>query len=143
LSLAALYAGNNPDNIHIIIETVVAIIITFTLIIGEKSGINVSINATAAIEISNAIIDQMSVKMIDSIKNCNNIFVLLAHIAFLIHISLVLSVTDTNMIFMIQIHHTINAIAQIHHNKRLNFVINHCICSALSLFVRKSNPVSL
>ena len=40
------------------------------------------------------------VKVIDSIRNCNSIFPLVAPIAFLSPISLVLSVTETSIIFM-------------------------------------------
>ena len=57
-----------------------------------------------------AIIHHIAVTTTDSIKNCVMMSPFRAQIAFLIQISLVLSVTETNIIFIIQIHHTSNEI---------------------------------
>jgi hypothetical protein len=53
-----------------------------------------------------AIIHPIAVTTTDSIKNCVIMSAFNAQIAFLIHISLVLSVTDTSIIFITPIHHT-------------------------------------
>jgi hypothetical protein len=60
-----------------------------------------------------AIIHPIAVTTTDSIKNCVIISAFKAQIAFLIQISLVLSVTETNIIFITPIHHTNNEIDQI------------------------------
>jgi hypothetical protein len=60
-----------------------------------------------------AIIHPIEVTTTDSIKNCVIISQFKAQIAFLIQISLVLSVTDTNIIFITHIHPTNNDIDQI------------------------------
>jgi len=49
----------------------------------------------------------------DSIKNCIKISVFVAQIAFLIQISLVLSITETSIIFITQIHPTRSEIVAI------------------------------
>ena len=64
-----------------------------------------------------AIIHPIAVTTTDSIKNCVIISLFNAQIAFLIHISLVLSVTDTSMMFITQIHHTSNETDPIAANK--------------------------
>jgi hypothetical protein len=69
LSFAALYAGISPKRIPIQTATVVAIMITFPFITGLKSGIKVSIIFTTQYENQIAIIEPISVKIIDSIKN--------------------------------------------------------------------------
>jgi hypothetical protein len=53
-------------------------------------------------------IHPIAVTTTDSIKNCVMISLFNAQIAFLIHISLVLSVTETNIIFITQIPPTSN-----------------------------------
>jgi hypothetical protein len=57
-----------------------------------------------------AIIHPIAVTTTDSIKNCVIMSAFSAQIAFLIQISLVLSVTDTSIIFITQIHPTSNEI---------------------------------
>jgi hypothetical protein len=60
-----------------------------------------------------AIIHPIAVTTTDSIKNCVIISPFKAQIAFLIQISLVLSVTETSIIFITPIHHTNNDIDHI------------------------------
>ena len=64
-----------------------------------------------------AMIHPIAVTTTDSIKNCVIISPFNAQIAFLIQISLVLSVTETSMIFITQIHPTSNEIDPIAANK--------------------------
>lgn len=140
LSLAALRAGIRPKTIPIAVATHTANNTTITLINGLKSGITLASSAVTPYEKPIAISDHKSVKMIDSTKNCSIIMRLVAPIAFLIPISLVLSVTETSIIFMIPIPHTTSAIAPIPPSKRENFFIMLLICLSHSSSVLVLNP---
>ena len=71
----------------------------------------------------------MTVINTDSAKNWLTISDFFAQIAFLIQISFVLSVTETSMIFMTQIHQTSNEIAAI---DAKNVDMTHMILSTIS-----------
>ena len=79
-----------------------------------------------------AMIHPIAVTTTDSIKNCVIISPFKAHMAFLIQISLVLSVTDTNMMFITHIHHTNNEIDPIAANKYVKIHIALSIASEIA-----------
>lgn len=70
----------------------------------------------------------IDVNTIDSVKNCVIMSLSRAHIDLRIHISRVRSDTDTSMIFIIQIHHTIN---ETDATTKRNALINHVIVLAV------------
>ena len=74
----------------------------------------------------------MAVTTTDSIKNCVIISPFKAQIAFLIQISLVLSVTETNIIFMTQIHHTSKEIDPMAANRYVKIDIALSIASPIA-----------
>jgi hypothetical protein len=69
-----------------------------------------------------------------SVKNCMIISFFDAQMAFLIQISFVLSVTETSIIFITQIHHTKREIQAIHHNNIVNIEVIEVIFSSISLW---------
>jgi len=79
-----------------------------------------------------AIIHQIAVTTTDSIKNCVIISPFKAQIAFLIQISLVLSVTETSIIFITPIHPTSNEIDPIAANKYVKMDIASSIASQIA-----------
>jgi len=79
-----------------------------------------------------AIIHQIAVTTTDSIKNCVIISLFKAQIAFLIQISLVLSVTETSIIFITHIHHTSNEIDQIAASKYVKIDMALSIASQIA-----------
>jgi len=96
----ARYAGKNPDTTPTIIETRSAMNTTLK---GIAVGRKVSMIKLIGKAIMIPMIPPMRHNAADSIKNCRRMVRRGAPIALRIPISLVRSVTDTNMIFMIPI----------------------------------------
>jgi hypothetical protein len=85
-------------------------------------------------------IHPIAVTTTDSIKNCVIISLFSAQIAFLIQISLVLSVTETSIIFITHIHPTNNDIDQIAASKYVNIHIALSIASQMADKEETENP---
>ena len=104
---AAFFAGPIPETIQIINVRVVAKI-TISVVIETwiHSILKLFTSCIASHASIIAIIHPIAVTTTDSIKNCVMISLFKAQIAFLIQISLVLSVTETSIIFITHIHHT-------------------------------------
>lgn len=79
-----------------------------------------------------AITQPIAVTTTDSIKNCVIISPFNAQIAFLIQISLVLSVTETSIIFITHIHHTSKEIEPIAASKYVKIDIALSIASPIA-----------
>ena len=79
-----------------------------------------------------AMIHQIAVTTTDSIRNWVIISLFNAQIAFLIQISLVLSVTETSIIFITPIHHTSKEIEPIAANKYVKIDIALSIASQIA-----------
>ena len=79
-----------------------------------------------------AIIHPIAVTTTDSIKNCVMMSAFKAQIAFLIQISLVLSVTETSIIFITQIHPTSNDIEPIAASRYVKIHIALSIASPIA-----------
>ena len=79
-----------------------------------------------------AMIHPIAVTTTDSIKNCVIISPFNAQIAFLIQISLVLSVTETSIIFITHIHHTSSDIDHIAASKYVNIPMALSIASEIA-----------
>lgn len=88
-------------------------------------------------ENKSAIIPPVKHKMDDSVKNCTIISFFLAPIAFRIPISRVRSVTETSIIFIIPIPHTIREIAAIPEINNAICPIAFLICSIIFALVYK------
>lgn len=73
-----------------------------------------------------------NVNITDSVKNWNIISRFKAQIDLRIHISRVLSETDTSIIFITHIHHTIKDIAAIHHKNALKAAVTSWIADSIS-----------
>ena len=111
---AAFLAGPIPDTIHIKNVRAVAKNTTSPVIAMLIHSIwKLFTSCIASRDSIMAITHHIEVTTTDSIKNCVIMSQFNAQIAFLIQISLVLSVTDTNIIFITQIHHTSNDTHQI------------------------------
>jgi hypothetical protein len=111
---AAFLAGQIHDTIQI--KKVSAVASTTTSIVIETlihSMWKLFTSCIASRESIIAKIHHIDVTTTDSIKNWVIISLFRAQMAFLIQISLVLSVTETNIIFITQIHHTKREIDQI------------------------------
>jgi len=77
-----------------------------------------------------------------SIRNCISMSFLVAHIALRIHISLVLSVTDTSMMFITQIHHTRSDIVAIQAKNIVKVAVTEVIELSISLIELMENGTS-
>ena len=111
---AAFLAGHIHDTIQI--KKVSAVANTTTSMVIETLIHSIWKLFTSCIASHDSIIAKthpIVVTTTDSIKNCVIMSLFRAQIAFLIQISLVLSVTETNIIFITPIHHTNNEIDQI------------------------------
>lgn len=89
---------------------------------------------------TSAIIPQIKVITTDSTKNCKIISLFKAQIAFLIPISLVLSVTDTIIIFITQIPQINNDNPQIKSKNAFIILVVCSICLTNSAKEEISNP---
>jgi hypothetical protein len=87
-----------------------------------------------------AITHPIAVTTTDSIKNCVIISLFNAQIAFLIQISLVLSVTETSIIFITPIHPTSKEIEPIAANKYVKMDIASSIASHIADNEETENP---
>ena len=112
-SLAAFLAGMIPKSNQIEIEEITAINTDLAVITAWIESCTWLTIRTTKILKSIQIIPPITVMSTDSAKNWLTISDFFAQIAFLIQISFVLSVTETSMIFMTQIHQTSNEIAAI------------------------------
>ena len=130
---AAFLAGPIHDTIQIMNVNVVAK--TTTLHVIETLIHSISKLFTSCIASQDniiAIIHPIAVTTTDSIKNCVMISAFNAQIAFLIQISLVLSVTETSIIFITQIHPTSKEIEPIAANKYVKMDIALSIASPIA-----------
>jgi hypothetical protein len=104
---AAFFAGQIHETIQIMNVRVVAKITTSLVIdILIHSIWKLFTSCMASHDKMMAMIQPMAVTTTDSIKNCVMMSLFRAQIAFLIQISLVLSVTETSIIFITHIPHT-------------------------------------
>jgi hypothetical protein len=130
---AAFFAGQIPDTIQIMNVRVVAR--TTTSVVIDTLIHSISKLFTSCIASQDRIIaitHPIAVTTTDSIKNCVIISLFNAQIAFLIQISLVLSVTDTSIIFITQIHPTSKEIEPIAASKYVKIDIALSIASPIA-----------
>jgi len=130
LSFAALFAGNIPKTIPIVTAE-------------EKDKSTASKEMMAVINLlipktmrklrTIPMIPPMTLKVTDSVRNCKRISFLWAPIALRIPISFILSVTETNMMFITPIPHTSKEIAAIPARREVSIHVMLLTVSIISL----------